>query len=51
MPVLRILDDMKKESGITEEWKEYGECDYPIGHIGKFVEEECRKNCKDWGLQ
>jgi len=50
MPVLRILDDMKKESGITEEWKEYGECDYAIEHIGKFVGEECKKNCKDWDL-
>ena len=48
--VLKILDEMKKQSKVTEEWKEYGEVDYAIDVIGKFVEEECEKNCKNWGL-
>lgn len=47
MSVLKVLDDMKKESGVTEEWKEYSESDYAIELLGKFVEEECEKNCKD----
>jgi len=48
--VLKILDEMKKESGVTEEWREYGGDDYAIELLGKFVEEECDKNCKDWDL-
>ena len=51
MPVLKVLDDMKKESGVTEEWKEYGDSDYAIGLIGKYVEKECEKNNKYWELQ
>jgi hypothetical protein len=48
MPILWILEDMKKQSGFSEEWKGNGESDYAIELIEKFVEKECKKNRSEW---
>lgn len=50
IPVLKVLDDIKNKSGVKEERKEYGENEYSIKLIEKFVAKECEKNCKNWDL-
>ncbi len=45
--VTDLINQIKEQTGETEEWKEYGECDVSIGNIGKWVATKCAEYEKE----
>ncbi len=43
-----IIQQIKEQAGIQQEDKEYAEEQMTLELIDKWVEEECKRNCKAW---